>query len=210
MTRQHIHIVRHPLLGSSLTVLRQKNTGTEDFRKHAGIVSKILLVEALKNLRVSRYRIETPLSAAIGVKLKDDVVVVPVLRAGLAMLFAINDFLPQVGVGFVGLERDEQTAIAREYYRKLPRLFKTSTVLVLDPMLATGGSFDDTITILKGKGASKLLLVCIVAAPEGLERIRRKHPGVTVYTAAIDSHLNDRKFIVPGLGDFGDRYFGTV
>ena len=204
-----IHTVKHPLISSSLTVLRRKETQTEEFRKHAGTVSKILLLESLKGLRVKRIRIETPLSPASGSQLTDDVVVVPVLRAGLAMLFALSDILPQVAVGFVGLERDEKTAIAREYYRKLPRLFSTSRVIILDPMLATGGSFDDTITLLKEKGARKMTLVCVVAAPEGLRRIGEKHPDVQVYTAAIDDHLNDRKFIVPGLGDFGDRYFGT-
>lgn len=201
--------VHHPLIDHSLTVIRRKETTTEEFRRHAGIVSKILLVEVMKGLGTTNVRIDTPLSPMTGKKLKDDVVVVPVLRAGLAMLFAIQDFLPAVSVGFIGLERDEKTAQAREYYRKLPKLYATHRVLVIDPMLATGGSFDDTLTLLKDKGAKQLTIVCIVSAPEGITRIQKNHPDVTIYTAAIDDHLNDRKFIVPGLGDFGDRYFGT-
>ena len=201
--------VRHPLIDHSLTVIRRKETTTEEFRRHAGIVSKILLVEVMKGLGTANVRIETPLSPMTGRKLKDEVVVVPVLRAGLAMLFAIQDFLPAVSVGFVGLERDEQTAQAREYYRKLPKLLASHHVLVIDPMLATGGSFDDTVTLLKEKGAKRITIVSIVSAPEGIIRVQRNHPEVKIFTAAIDDHLNDKKFIVPGLGDFGDRYFGT-
>ncbi|KKU81160.1 MAG: Uracil phosphoribosyltransferase [Candidatus Gottesmanbacteria bacterium GW2011_GWA1_47_8] len=201
--------VHHPLIDHSLTVIRRKDTGTEEFRRHAGIVSKILLVEVMKDLATARVKIETPLAPMTGKKLKDEVVVVPVLRAGLAMLFAIQDFLPAVSVGFVGLERDEQTAQAREYYRKLPKLLASHRVLVIDPMLATGGSFDDTVTLLKEKGAKRITIVSIVSAPEGINRIQKNHPDVKIFTAAIDDHLNDKKFIVPGLGDFGDRYFGT-
>ena len=201
--------VHHPLIDHSLTVIRRKDTGTEEFRRHAGIVSKILLVEVMKDLATARVKIETPLAPMTGKKLKDEVVVVPVLRAGLAMLFAIQDFLPAVSVGFVGLERDEHTAQAREYYRKLPKLLASHQVLVIDPMLATGGSFDDTVTLLKEKGAKRITIVSIVSAPEGINRIQKNHPDVKIFTAAIDDHLNDKKFIVPGLGDFGDRYFGT-
>lgn len=201
--------VRHPLIDHSLTVIRRKETTTEEFRRHAGIVSKILLVEVMNGLATEKVHIETPLAPMMGKKLKDEVVVVPVLRAGLAMLFAIQDFLPSVSVGFIGLERDEKTAQAREYYRKLPKLYATHRVLVIDPMLATGGSFDDTVTLLKEKGAKQIIIVCIVSAPEGIERMQKNHSDVKIFTAAIDDHLDDRKFIVPGLGDFGDRYFGT-
>lgn len=201
--------VHHPLIDHSLTVIRRKDTGTEEFRRHAGIISKILLVEVMKDLATANVKIETPLAPMVGKQLKDEVVVVPVLRAGLAMLFAIQDFLPSVSVGFIGLERDEKTAQAREYYRKLPRLYATHRVLVIDPMLATGGSFDDTVTLLKEKGAKQITIVSIVSAPEGIERMQKNHPDVKIFTAAIDDHLNDLKFIVPGLGDFGDRYFGT-
>lgn len=204
-----ISVVSHPLIDHSLTVIRRKETTTEEFRRHAGIISKILLVEVMKDLATASVIIETPLASMTGKKLKDEVVVVPVLRAGLAMLFAIQDFLPSVSVGFIGLERDEKTAQAREYYRKLPKLYATHRVLVIDPMLATGGSFDDTVTLLKEKGAKNITIVSIVSAPEGVKRMQKRHPDVRIFTAAIDDHLNERKFIVPGLGDFGDRYFGT-
>ncbi len=204
-----VYEVHHPLIDHSLTIIRSKDTGTEEFRRHAGIVSKILLIEVMKGLGTASVHIETPLAPMTGKRLKDEVVVVPVLRAGLAMLFAIQDFLPAVAVGFVGLERDEQTAVAREYYRKLPKILSSHQVLVIDPMLATGGSFDDTVKLLKEKDAKHITLVSIVSAPEGIQRIQKHHPEIRIFTAAIDSHLNDKKFIVPGLGDFGDRYFGT-
>lgn len=207
--RTNITVVKHPLIDHSLTILRDKKTGTEEFRRHAGIVSKILLIEATKNLNLENQSIETPLAPMRGKRLKDEVVVVPVLRAGLAMLFALQDFLPAVSVGFIGLERDEKTAVAREYYQKLPKIFATHKVIILDPMLATGGSFDDTVTALKSKGGKRITLVCVVAAPEGIERIEKNHPDVNIITAAIDKKLNTVKYIVPGLGDFGDRYFGT-
>lgn len=204
-----VHLVSHPLIDHSLAILRDINTKTEEFRKHAGIVSKILLIEATKGLQAKNVKIVTPLAPILAKRLKDEIVVVPVLRAGIAMLFALQDFLPAAGVGFIGLERDERTAVAREYYLKLPKIFKTHKVLVLDPMLATGGSLDDTISILKLKGAEHIICICIVSAREGIQRINKKYPEVSIYTAAVDTSLNDRKFIVPGLGDFGDRYFGT-
>jgi uracil phosphoribosyltransferase len=207
---KQVQLVKHPLIDHSLTILRDKTTKTDLFRQHAAIVSEIVLLEAFRKLTTKTKKIYTPLSPFDGKEMKDDVVVVPVLRAGLAMLFAIQDILPTISVGFVGLERNEQTAIAREYYRKLPKLYSKSRVIVLDPMLATGGSFDDTLTLVKNKGAKRLTVVCIVSAPEGLERVTKQHSDVTIYTAAIDHHLNEKKYIVPGLGDFGDRYFGTV
>jgi len=207
---KHVAIVSHPLIEHSLTILRDKETGTAEFRRNANIVSKILIIEATKYLTLQDKSITTPLAPMTGKKLTDDIVVVPVLRAGLAMLFALQDFLPSVAVGFIGLERDEKTAIAREYYKKLPAIFATHHVFVVDPMLATGGSFDDTISALKEKGAQHISIVSIVSAPEGIERIQKNHSDVTIVTAAVDETLNDKKYIVPGLGDFGDRYFGTT
>lgn len=204
-----IRVVSHPLIDHSITILRDKNTSTEEFRRHAGIVSKILILESTKQFAVKNKHIQTPLAPMVGKQLDDEVVVVPVLRAGLAMLFAIQDFLSSVSVGFIGLERDEKTAQAREYYQKLPKIFASHKVLVIDPMLATGGSFDDTITALKNKGAKNITAVSIVSAPEGIAHLQKTHPDVSIITAAIDKKLNDRFFIVPGLGDFGDRYFGT-
>ena len=206
---KNVTVVSHPLIEHSLTVLRDKNTRTEEFRRHADVVSKVLLIEALKELHLKDKPIETPLAPFTGKELSDDVIVVPVLRAGLAMLTALRDFLPSMAVGFIGLERDEQTAIAREYYKKIPKIFSTHIVLVIDPMLATGGSMDDTIKAVKAKGAKRIVAVSIVSAPEGLGRVTKAHPDVPIITAALDERLNDKAYIVPGLGDFGDRYFGT-
>jgi uracil phosphoribosyltransferase len=206
---KQVTIISHPLIEHSLTILRDKRTKTEEFRRHADIVSKILLIEATGTMQLKDKNIETPLSLFTGKELKDDVVVVPVLRAGLAMLFALQEMLPAASVGFIGLERDEKTAIAREYYKKIPVILSTNIVIVVDPMLATGGSMDDTIRAVKEKGAKRIIGVSIVSAPEGIERLTRNHPDVPIITAALDNHLNDKAYIVPGLGDFGDRYFGT-
>ena len=205
----NVTLVEHPLITHSLTIIRDKDTKTEEFRRHADVVSKGLLLEATKHLKLKEKNIITPLAPLTGGELKDDIIVVPVLRAGLAMLMALQDFLPAVSVGFIGLERDEQTAIAREYYNKIPKVFATHIVFVIDPMLATGGSMDDTLRVVKEKGAKRIVAVSIVSAPEGIKRVQKHHPDVPIITAAIDSHLNDRAYIVPGLGDFGGRYFGA-
>lgn len=204
-----VSVISHSLIDHSLTILRDKNTRTEEFRRHADVVSKILLIEATKHMKLKNKSIVTPLSPFDGKELADDVIVVPVLRAGLAMLFALQDMLPKASVGFIGLERDEKTAIAREYYKKIPKILSTNIVFVIDPMLATGGSMDDTIRAVKEKGATRIVGVSIVSAPEGIKRVREHHPDVPIITAALDDHLNDTAYIVPGLGDFGDRYFGT-
>lgn len=206
---KNVTVVEHPLISHSLTIIRDKNTGTEEFRRHADVVSKVLLIEAMKHLKLKQKKIETPLAPITGGELTDDIIVVPVLRAGLAMLMALRDFLPAVSVGFIGLERDEQTAIAREYYNKIPKVFATHIVFVIDPMLATGGSMDDTLVAVKQKGAKRIVAVSIVSAPEGIKRVTKNHPDVPIVTAAVDSQLNTKAYIVPGLGDFGDRYFGT-
>src|SRR3989344_1092151 len=205
----NITVVEHPLISHSLTVIREKDTGTEEFRRHGDIVSKVLLMEATKHIKLKEKKVETPLAPFVGKRLSDEIIVVPVLRAGLAMLFSLRDFLPAVSVGFIGLERDEQTAIAREYYNKIPKVFATHIVFVIDPMWATGGSMDDTLKAVKGKGAKRIVAVSIVSAPEGITRVQKNHPDVPIITAAVDNHPNDRAYIVPGLGVFGDRYFGT-
>jgi len=206
---KNVHLVDHPLLKHSLTILRDKNTVTEKFRQHAGIVSQIMILEAIKDVPLSSLNIETPLTQDDGFAIKESIVFVPVLRAGISMLSPARNFLPWASVGFIGLERDEETAIAREYYKKFPQGLKDKRVLVLDPMLATGGSLVDTIVALEKKGAENISAVCIVAAPEGIELLQRKFPKIQIYVGAIDSYLNEQKYIVPGLGDFGDRYFGT-
>jgi uracil phosphoribosyltransferase len=167
------------------------------------------MAEATRTLTTKAVDVETPLTTTVGTELCEKVVVVPVLRAGLAMLFAAQDLLLDVPVGFLGLERDEETAVAREYYQKFPGRMEGYRALVLDPMLATGGSLDDTVTAVKQRGCTAITLVCVVAAPEGIARVTKSHPDVELYTAAIDERLDERKYIIPGLGDFGDRYFGT-
>ena len=206
---KNVHLVDHPLIKHSLTILRDKNTGTEGFRRHAAIVSQVMIMQATKNIPMHEISIETPVTSTQGFSIHESIVFVPVLRAGVSMLFPAIEFLPWAPVGFVGLERDETTAVAREYYKKLPESLKYKRILILDPMLATGGSLVDTISALDNKSAQVICAVCIVAAPEGIELINQKFPEVIIYTAAVDSHLNEKKFIVPGLGDFGDRYFGT-
>lgn len=205
----NVELVEHPLISDSLTILRDRNTGTAAFRQHAKIVSTILLVEASKTFSTKPKKIETPLAQMECNVIDDKVVVVPVLRAGLAMLFAAQDLLLDVPVGFLGLERDEETAVAREYYQKFPQKLEGYRALIIDPMLATGGSLDDSITAVEKRGCTDITLACIVAAPEGIKLVGERHPTATLYTAATDEYLNENKYIVPGLGDFGDRYFGT-
>ena len=207
---QNVNCISHPLLAHSLGILRDQTTGTAEFRRHAAVVSKILLLEASRLLATSSVTVKTPLEETKVEKLRAEVMVVPVLRAGLAMLAAVQDFMPSVVVGFIGLERDEKTAQAHEYYQKIPKILATHKVWVLDPMLATGGSLVDTVAAVKEKGARDITLLCVVAAPEGIDRVTAAHPEAMIITAAIDRELNERKFILPGLGDFGDRYFGTV
>ncbi len=201
--------VNHPLLQHSLSILRDKTTDTESFRRHTAIVSQIMIMEATRALRSQDIEIETPLTATIGSEIQRSLIFVPVLRAGISMLFPARDFLPWAAVGFIGLERDENTAIAHEYYQKFPTDLQDKHIFVLDPMLATGGSLSDTISALKQKGARLVSAVCIVSAPEGIARLGQEQPDVHLFVAAIDSHLNEQRYIIPGLGDFGDRYFGT-
>ena len=205
----HVTLVEHPLVRHALTILRDKETQGESFYQHGAIVSQIVILEAIKHVRLEEKTVVTPLAPFKGSVIGESLVFVPVLRAGLAMLSPAKEFLPWVPVGFIGLERDEDTAVARKYYQKFPQGLTGKHVLVLDPMLATGGSLVDTIDALKEQGAETISAVCIVAAPEGIAYLHKKFPDVEIYTAAIDSHLNEVKYIVPGLGDFGDRYFGT-
>ncbi len=203
-----IHLV-HPVADHSLTILRDRDTDIATYRRHAQRIARMLILEATRELPRAERNIDTPLESHIGEVAGKDVVFVPVLRAGLAMLFAAQELFPSAAVGFVGLERDEITAEAREYYCKLPVALERARVCVLDPMLATGGSMDDTVSAVKQHGATDVFAVCVVAAPEGIARMTERHPDVTLVTAAVDRGLDDNKFIRPGLGDFGDRYFGT-
>jgi len=205
-----VHIVNHPLVHDALMQLRDVRTEPSAFRRAAERISVLLAAEALKDVPSRPHTVDTPLGPANGVIGGGDVVVVPVLRAGLGMLDAVLEVLPTARVGHIGLQRDEATAIASKYYTKLPRELADSYVLMIDPMLATGGSAVAAIDLLKAAGARTLRMICIVAAPEGVALVEQHHPDVEVYTPVIDRELNPQKYIVPGLGDFGDRLYGTT
>jgi uracil phosphoribosyltransferase len=202
--------VDHPLAQDALVDLRDKRTTPEHFRRAATRISVLLVAEAMKDCPVTAVSVDTPLGPAPGSKTSGDVVVVPVLRAGLGMLDAVLELVPRARVGHIGLQRDETTAVASQYYAKLPPSLDQSFVLMIDPMLATGGSAVAALDLLRTAGARQVRLVCIVAAPEGLDVVQRHHPDVAIYTPVVDRGLNAHKFIVPGLGDFGDRLYGTL
>jgi uracil phosphoribosyltransferase len=205
-----VHIVNHPLVHDALVTLRRKQTAPEEFRRAATRISVLLAAEALRDVPSSDTTIDTPLGPAAGRRLGSDVVVVPVLRAGLGMLDAVLELVPGARVGHIGLQRDEMTAVASQYYSKLPARLEASFVLMIDPMLATGGSAVAALDLLQRAGASVVRMICIVAAPEGVALVERQHPEVAIYTPVVDRELNAQKYIVPGLGDFGDRLYGTI
>ena len=190
--------------------LRDSRTAPPEFRRAANRISVLLAAEALRDVPSAEATVQTPLGPAEGRRVSSDVVVVPVLRAGLGMLDAVLELLPAARVGHIGLQRDEATAIASKYYTKLPPDLADSYVLMIDPMLATGGSAVAAIDLIKAAGARTIRMICIVAAPEGVKVVEEHHPDVAVYTPVVDRSLNAHKFIVPGLGDFGDRLYGTV
>jgi uracil phosphoribosyltransferase len=204
-----VHLIRHPLVEDVLATLRDRRTPSDAFRQLAHRVSLLLVSEATRDLPLGESTVETPLETATVKRLAARVVAVPVLRAGLGMLGALLELVPQAQVGYFGLERDEKTAVARRYYEKVPKDLGDARVFLLDPMLATGGSAAMAIEGLAELGARRVRLLSIVAAPEGLAHLEAAVPDAAVYTAAIDRELNARKFILPGLGDFGDRLFGT-
>jgi uracil phosphoribosyltransferase len=190
--------------------LRDVRTRPPEFRRAANRISVLLAAEALNDVPSRPSTVDTPLGPADGRSVAGDVVVVPVLRAGLGMLDAVLELLPSARVGHIGLQRDEATAIASKYYTKLPQNLGDSFVLMIDPMLATGGSAVAAIDLLKAAGAHTLRIICIVAAPEGIALVEQHHPEIAIYTPVVDRELNPHKYIVPGLGDFGDRLYGTT
>jgi len=203
-----VTVLQHPLAAHFLTHLRDKTTKPANFRLLTKRLTVLLAIEATQSLTLRPRAIETPLEPLDSPVLHDPLVVVPVLRAGLGMLDPIVEFFPDVSVGYIGLERDHQTAVASSYYAKLPRM-DGRTTLILDPMLATGGSAAQAITMAKAAGAGRVLMLCIVAAPEGVQFLNQQHPDVPIFTAGLDRELNAIKYILPGLGDFGDRLYGT-
>jgi uracil phosphoribosyltransferase len=189
------HEINHPFLKHKLTALNE--------------ITMLICYEALKNIEIEDYTIETPMSPMIGKRMKNDIVVVPILRAGVGMLDGILTLVPNARVGFVGMYRDHDTKMPVEYYSKLPEDVKNPLVFIIDPMLATGGSVVATIDLLKKRGFNNIVLISIISAPEGIKTVEDAHPDVPIFTGNIDDHLDDNKYIIPGLGDAGDRLFGT-
>lgn len=203
-----INILTHPLGKHYLSHLRDINTKPALFRTLSKKLTTLLLLEATEDLTTKNRKISTPLQKMNAPYIKEQIVVIPILRAGLGMLEAATELLPDVDVGYIGLERDEKTAIASSYYKKFPSL-KNKKIIILDPMLATGGTVLKTIETLKQENPKSIKFVSIIAAPEGVKKVNTKVPDVEIYTASLDTKLNSQKYIVPGLGDFGDRLYGT-
>lgn len=202
--------VKHPLIEHKLAILRDKNTGTKEFRELVGEIASILCYEAMKDAKLKKTVIETPLEKYETATLDEDkYAFVPILRAGTGMLDGVIRMIPNAKIGHIGMYRNEKTFKPVNYYFKVPKDIEKREVFILDPMLATGGSAIDTIEHLKEKGVKKIKFLCIIAAPEGLKEVEKKHPDVKIYCAHIDRELNENKYICPGLGDAGDRIFGT-
>ena len=204
-----VHIVAHPVVQDALAVLRLNTTNAAEFRRNAARLTMALAVEATKALPMQNTSVETVLGKAPAQRIDDEIVVVPVLRAGLSMLEPILTLLPTARVGYIGIERDEQTAIPSSYYSKLPDQIASAHILLVDPMLATGGSAVAALDLLSSLGVSHAVLLSIVATDQGIRVVENHHSRPTIYTAAVDPTLNEQKYIVPGLGDFGDRLYGT-
>ncbi|HZW58660.1 MAG TPA: uracil phosphoribosyltransferase [Woeseiaceae bacterium] len=201
--------ISHPCIQHKLALIRDQATGHKKFRELATEITMFLCYEALKKIKVRKVTVQTPIAEAECHMIAEDLVVVPILRAGVGMLEGILDLVPTARVGFVGMYRDEKTKRPVSYYQRLPTETKDALCIVIDPMLATGGSTAAAIDILKQGGARSIVVVCIVTCPEGLATVEKAHPDVSIYTASIDERLDERKYIVPGLGDAGDRLYGT-
>jgi uracil phosphoribosyltransferase len=204
-----LHVLNHPLITHKLTQMRQTSTTTKDFRQYLDEIAGLMAYEITRDLPTVEIDIVTPVAPTKQKEVQKEVVLVPILRAGLGMINGIHGLVPTAKVGFVGLYRDEETLEPHEYYAKFPSNLGEAVVMVLDPMLATGGSASAAIELIKKRGAKTIKLVCLVGAPEGVKTIENDHPDVDIYLAALDEKLNDKGYIVPGLGDAGDRIFGT-
>jgi len=203
------HVVDHPLVRAKLSHLRRSDTGIESFRRTLRELSVLVGYEALRDLEGDAATVETPLAKARGFAIRHEIVLMPILRAGLGMAEALGDILPNARVGHIGMSRNEETLEPQPYYLRVPPGVETASVVIVDPMLATGNSAVFAIDQLKEAGARRLRLVCLVGAPEGVARVEAAHPEIPIFLAAIDDGLNDRGYIIPGLGDAGDRYYGT-
>jgi uracil phosphoribosyltransferase len=205
-----LHIIDHPMIQHKLTIMRSKKTGSKDFRELLDEIAMFMGYELTRDLPLKDIEIETPVSKMMAKTIAGKkLAIVPILRAGLGMVDGLLSLLPVAKVGHIGLYRDPETHMPVEYYCKLPFDIEERMVIVVDPMLATGGSASDAIQMLKDKGCSHLRLMCLVAAPEGVDKVMKDHPDVDIFVAALDEKLNDHAYIVPGLGDAGDRLFGT-
>ncbi len=207
---KNFNLINHPVVKRDITILRDKKTDPELFRSVVSRISNIIAVEISRNFEIRKIKIESPLEKTSGYKLTQEVVLMPVLRAGLGMINGFVRIFPDAKVGHIGLERDEATLKPNEYYFKAPKNLNRANVILLDPMLATGGSGAQAIKLLKNRGAKKIFFACLVAAPQGIIKINREHPGIKIFSAALDRSLNKSGFILPGLGDAGDRTFGTL
>ena len=206
----NVQIMDHPLIKHKISYIRQENVGSRDFRAVVGEIAALMCYEATRDLKLQDVKIKTPICETVGQELSGKkMAVVPILRAGIGMVDGILNMIPAAKVGHIGLYRDPETFEPVEYYCKLPSDCDEREVFVVDPMLATGGSSVAAIQMLKDKGVKNIRFMCIIAAPEGVERMTKAHPDVDLYIGALDDHLNEQKYIVPGLGDAGDRIFGT-
>ena len=202
--------LNHPLIEHKLAILRDKKTGTKEFRELISEIASVLCYEAMKDVKLKKVKIKTPIEEMETGKLEEDnYAFVPILRAGMGMLDGVIQVVPNAKIGHIGMYRDEETYQPVNYFFKVPKGIEKREVFLLDPMLATGGSAIDAIDLLKEKGVKKIKFLCIISAPEGIEAVTKKHPDVKIYTAHIDRELNNNKYICPGLGDAGDRIFGT-
>jgi len=206
---KNVTVITHPLVQHNLAQLRDKRTQPQEFRRLLGEISSLMIYEATRSLGVKKVNVQTPLAPCAGVKLELEVALVPVLRAGLGMLDAILELIPHARVGFIGLKREETTLRAMFYHKSLPQNLERFEVILIDPMLATGGSTVAALDLLKEQGAKQIRVVNLVAAPEGIAHVQKFHPRIPIFTAAVDKKLNERGYIIPGLGDAGDRLFGT-
>ena len=204
-----VTVMNHPLISHKLSIMRHKDTKSKDFRELLNEIASLMTFDICRDLKTKEVEVETPICVANFQQLDKDIVIVPILRAGLGMVEGILQLIPTAKVGHIGLYRDEETHEPCEYYAKFPTGLSEATILVLDPMLATGGSASAAITMIKKRGAKDIRYIGLVAAPEGVERLSKDHPDVDIYLAALDEKLNENCYIVPGLGDCGDRLFGT-
>lgn len=204
-----LHVFNHPLIHHKLTIIRDKNASTKVFSETVDEIAGLMAYEITRDIRTRTIEVETPIVKANQETMDQDVIIVPILRAGLGMVEGIRSLVPNARIGHIGMYRDEETLEPKEYFCKLPEGLEDAYTLVVDPMLATGGSANATLTLLKKRGAKNIKLVCLVGAPEGVAAVRKEHGDVDIYLAALDEKLNENGYIVPGLGDAGDRLFGT-